>query len=64
MGGRLAEVERVRGEFRLRPQPQTAGNHTAFGRSESLFLGPSKDGGGSQQEPAAGQEAGADGFGV
>lgn len=40
MGGRLAEVERVRGEYRLRPQPQTAGNHTAFGRSESLFLGP------------------------
>lgn len=60
----MAEVEKVRGEFRLRPQSQTAGNQRAFGRSESLLLGSSKDGGISQQEPAAGQEAGADVFGV
>lgn len=60
----MAEVEKVRGEFRLRLQSQTAGNQRAFGRSENLLLGSSKDGGVSQQEPAAGQEAGADVFGV
>lgn len=64
MGGRLAEVEKVRGGFRLRPQAQTAGTQTALGRSESLFLGSSKDGGVSHQEPAAGREAGTDVFDV